>query len=446
MDYQKLYSDKLITVEQAAEKVKSGDWVEYGWSMLTPYDFDQALGKRIGELEDVKVRGGVLPFLPKVIEESNNDQAFYNSWHASGIGRKIINGGRGFYSSIRYSELPRYIRENTEIDVAVLPVTPMDKHGNFNFGISASHLRAIIERAKIVILEINKNVPRALGGFDNFVNIKEVDFVYEGSNYPMFTLPKAKFGEAEERLAEYVVNELVDGATLQIGIGSLPSAIGSLIGKSDLKELGVHTEMYVDSFVELSKLGKITGNRKKLNPRRQTYSFAAGTQELYDFIDDNEELMAAPVDYVNDVSICAAHDNFMSINSALEVDLYGQVSSETAGLKHISGAGGALDFCMGAYKSKGGKSFITLLSSRVDKEGVRHSNIVPTLKPGSQATATRANTNYIVTEQGIVNLKGKSQWERTELLIGIAHPDLRDDLIKQAESNGIWRKSNKRLK
>lgn len=443
MDFQKLYQEKLISVDEAAKKVKSGDWVEYGWSMLTPYDFDQALAKRANELEDVKIRGGVMPFAPEAIMQSENNEIFLNSWHASGIERKLINNGKGFYSSIRYSELPRYVRENATIDLAVLPVTPMDKHGNFNFGISASHFRAIIETSKIVILEINKNIPRALGGYDNFVNIREVDFVFEGSNYPMFTLPKAKFGEAEQKVAEYVVKELVDGATLQIGIGSLPSAIGSLIGKSDLKDLGVHTEMYVDSFVELSKLGKITGNRKNINPRRQTYAFAAGTQELYDFIDDNEELMAAPVDYVNDVATCAAHDNFMSINSALEVDLYGQVSSETAGLRHISGAGGALDFCMGAYKSKGGKSFMTLLSSRVDKQGVRHSNIVPTLKEGSQATATRANANYIVTEQGIVNLKGKSQWERTELLIGISHPDLREDLIKQAEANGIWRKSNK---
>ncbi|MDD7463662.1 MAG: acetyl-CoA hydrolase/transferase C-terminal domain-containing protein [Anaerococcus sp.] len=443
MDFQKLYDEKLITVEEAAGKVKSGDWVEYGWSMLTPYDFDQALAKRVGELEDVKIRGGVMPFAPEAVLQSENNEVYLNSWHASGLERKLINAGKGFYASIRYSELPRYIRENTEVNVGVLPVTPMDKHGNFNFGLSASHFRAIIEKAEILILEINKNIPRALGGYDNFINIKDVDFVFEGSNYPMFTIPKAKFGDVEEKVAEYVVNELVDGATLQIGIGSLPSAIGSLIGKSDLKDLGVHTEMYVDSFVELSKLGKITGNKKNINPRRQTYAFAAGTQELYDFIDDNEELMAAPVDYVNDVSVCAAHDNFMSINSALEVDLYGQVSSETAGLRHISGAGGALDFCMGAYKSKGGKSFMTLLSSRVDKEGVRHSNIVPTLKPGTQATATRANTNYVVTEQGIVNLKGKSQWERSELLISIAHPDLREDLIKQAEANGIWRKSNK---
>lgn len=443
MDFKKLYDEKLITVDEAAQKVKSGDFVEIGWSMLTAYDFDQALSKRVDELEDLDIRGGVSPLMPETVLKGHENNIVLDSWHSSGLERKMIDEGLGFYASIRYSELPRYIRENTRVDVGVLPVTPMDKHGNFNFGLSASHFRAIVEAAEILILEVNENIPRALGGFDNFVNIQDVDYVFEGSNYDMFTLPKASFGEEEEKVASYVVDELVDGATLQIGIGALPSAIGSLIGKSDLKDLGVHTEMYVDSFVELSKLGKITGNKKNINPRRQTYAFAAGSQELYDYIDDNEILMAAPVDYVNDVSVCAAHDNFMSINSAMQVDLYGQVSSETVGLRHISGAGGAQDFCMGAYKSKGGKSFMTLLSSRVDSKGVRHSNIVPTLAPGSQATVTRANTHYVVTEQGIVNLKGKSQWERTEALISIAHPDLRDDLIKQADKNGIWRKSNK---
>jgi butyryl-CoA:acetate CoA-transferase len=412
--------------------------------MLVPVDFDKALAKRVDELKDVVVRSGVIPFMPEVIANDKNGNITYNTWHSSGIERKLVNQGKAFYQPIKYSEIPRYLRDgSTKVNVAVIPTTPMDKHGNFNFGLSASHTRALIEAADTVILEINKNIPRALGGFDNFVNIRDVDYLYESSNYEMFTLPSAKFGEAEEKVAEFVVNELVDGACLQISIGSLPSAIGTLIGKSDLKDLGVHTEMYVESFMELTKLGKITGNKKNINPRRQTYAFAAGSKEFYDFIDDNEELMAAPVDYVNCEETVQQLDNFMSINSALEVDLFGSVSSETSGFRHISGSGGALDFMLGAYKSKGGKSFVTLLSSRVDKEGVRHSNIVPFLKAGTQPTGTRANTNYVVTEQGIVNLKGLSQWERTEQLIGIAHPDLRDDLIKEAEKIGIWRKSNK---
>ena len=444
MDFKELYKEKLITADKAASFVKSGDWVDYSWCMLTPLDFDRALSKRVDELEDVNIRGGIVPYVPEVIAKDTKNHFTFNTWHASGIGRKIVNQGHGFYASIKYSELPRYVRENVDaINVGVIPTTPMDRHGNFNFGLSSSHLRAVIEKADIVIVEVNKNIPRALGGFDNFVNIRDIDYVIESTNYPMFTLPKATFGEEEKRVAEYVVRELVDGSCLQIGIGSLPSAIGSLLCESDLKDLGVHTEMYVDSFVDLSKAGKITGNKKNINPRRQTYAFAAGSEELYEFLDDNEELMSVPVDYANDIDVIAAHDNFMSINSALKVDLYGQVSSETVGNRHISGAGGAQDFMLGAYRSKGGKSFITLLSSRLDKEGKRHSNIVPNLDMGSQATGTRANANYIVTEQGIVNLKGQSQWQRTEKLISIAHPDLRDELIKEADKIGIWRKSNK---
>ena len=319
----------------------------------------------------------------------------------------------------------------------------MDEHGYFNFGVSASHLYAAIENSDIVIIEVNKKVPRGLGGYENCVHIKEVDYIIEGSNPEMIALGKPQPSDLDKEVAKFVVEELVDGACLQIGIGGLPTAIGNEIAKSDLKDLGVHTEMYVDSFVELSKAGIITGKKKNIDRGRQVYAFAAGSKELYDFIDNNEELCASPVDYCNGIEQISALDNFMSINSALEIDLNGTVSAESSGIKHISGSGGALDFMLGAYNSKGGKSFVTLHSSRVDKKGKRHSNIVPTLIPGTQPTGCRANTHYIVTEYGMVNLKGQSLWERTEKLISIAHPEFRDELIKEAEKMRIWRKSNK---
>ena len=224
----------------------------------------------------------------------------------------------------------------------------------------------------------------------------------------------------------------------------MPNAVGSLIAESDLKDLSVHTEMYVDAFVDLAMAGKINGSKKNIDRYRQVYAFGAGTKKLYDYLDDNQECMSAPVDYTNDVRVISQIDNFMSINNAIDIDLYGQVNGESAGTRQISGAGGQQDFVQGAYLSDGGKSFICMSSTFTDKKGVVHSRIRPTLAEGSIVTDTRPQTMYVVTEYGKVNLKGLSAWERAEALISIAHPDFRDQLIKDAEKLRMWRTSNKR--
>ena len=445
MSFSAEYSKKLTTAEEAVKVVKSGDWVDYGWTTGTPRVLDKALAARADELTDVKVRGGILMWVPEIFKVENAPAHFtWNSWHMSGIERKAIDQGIAFYAPIRYSELPRYYREHIEPnDVAMFQVAPMDEHGYFNFGPNASHLAAVCERSKVIIVEVNENMPVCLGGFENCVHISDVDMIVEGDNAPMAELGSAAATDVDKKVAELIVNELCDGACLQLGIGGMPNAVGSLIAESDLKDLSVHTEMYVDAFVDIAKAGKITGMKKAIDRGRQVYAFAAGTQKLYDYLNNNPECMSAPVNYTNDIRSIAAIDNFMSINNAVDVDLFGQVSSESSGTKQISGAGGQLDFVLGAYLSKGGKSFICCSSTFKTKSGELKSRILPTLHPGSIVTDTRANTNYFVTEYGIVNLKGLSAWQRVEQIISIAHPDFRDELIKEADKMKIWRRSNK---
>lgn len=447
MNYQELYQQKLTTAEEAVKVVKSGDWVDYSWCCNYPVSLDKALAARKDELYDVKIRGGVTMWMPEVCKAEDAGEHFiWNSWHCSGIDRKIIGKGMGFFGPMRYSELPRFYRDgNVQVDVAMLQVTPMDAHGNFSFALSASHLADMLDRAKVVIVEVNRNMPWVYGLTGSEINIKDVDMVVEGENPAIAAMGAgAPPTEVDRKVAEMIVREIPDGACLQLGIGGMPNTVGSLIAESDLKDLGVHTEMYVDGFVDMARAGKLTGRCKNLDKGRQVYAFAAGSQKLYDYIKENPDVMAAPVDYTNDVHVISQLDNFISINNAVDMDLFGQVNAESAGLKHISGTGGQLDFVMGAYLSKGGKSFICMSSTMTAKDGTLKSRIVPTLANGSIVTDPRSSIHYIVTEYGMVNLKGLSTWERAEALIGIAHPQFREELIQSAEQMHIWRKSNKR--
>ena len=369
----------------------------------------------------------------------------YNSHHTGGFERKHIDTGACFYEPMRYSELPRFYRENLDpVDVVFTQVPPMDEHGNFSFSLAPSHLYEMCARAKHIVVEVNKNLPPVYGLYKTELNIADVTYVVEGDNPSIPELGSVPPTDVDRTVANLIVPEIPNGACLQLGIGGMPNTVGAMLCQSDLKDLGVHTEMYVDAYVDLAMAGKVTCARKNIDRGRQVYAFAAGTQKLYDYLDDNPACMAAPISYTNDVRTIAAIDNFVSINNAVDVDLYGQVNGETAGTRQISGSGGQQDFVLGAYLSHGGKSFICLSSTHQNKDGTVASRIRPTLQTGSVVTDTRVNTMYVVTEYGCVCLKGLSVWERAEKLISIAHPDFRDELIREAEKQHIWYRHNKR--
>ncbi|MDR2355033.1 MAG: butyryl-CoA:acetate CoA-transferase [Clostridiales Family XIII bacterium] len=435
------YRSKCVSAAEAAKLVRSGDWVEFAWGSSSADLIGEAIAARMEELTDVNFRGGVILSPLTFIEKDPAGEHFtWNSLHMSGYERKLAQKGMAYYTPIKYSEVPRYMRENCRTDVVAIQTAPMDDYGYFSFGTSVSHYAASIDKAHSVIVEVNEDMPKVHGGYDHAVHISRVDRIVEGGKRGLPILPSAAPSEIDKEIARYVLSEIPDRACIQLGIGGMPNALGKMIAESDLKDLGIHTEMLVDGFVDMVENGRVTGMYKNLDRGRMAYSFAAGTQKLYDFMRDNPTVAAYPVDYTNHPFIASKIDRLISINSAVEIDLAGQVCSESAGPSIISGAGGQLDFVEAAYNSKEGKSFICLPSTYKDKAGAVRSRIRGMLTLGAIVTDTRAGVQFVVTEYGKVNLKGMSSWQRAEALISIAHPDFRDELIAEAKELKIWRK------
>jgi butyryl-CoA:acetate CoA-transferase len=444
MKHSNEYNSKLITAEQAVSLVKSGDRIFYSEFAMFPKTLDGALAKRIPELHDLELYSVFYTQMPKVIEaDPHHEHIIAQDWHFGPISRHLADDDKCFYVPISYHQGPRIIHKYIENDVAMVAVGSIGDNGFFNLGPTNSVTPAYLDRSKIIILEVNNAVPHCLGGNSENIHIKDIDYIVEGSNYPLIQLPAAKPKPFDCQIAGYIMNEIEDGACLQMGIGSMPNVVGDNIAQSDLKDLGIHTEMLVDSCVELYESGRVSGKRKNIDKCKMVYSFALGTDKLYNFMNNNPVCASYPVNYTNDPRMIALNDKVIAINSALEVDLLSQVSSESSGYRHISGTGGQLDFIMGAFQSHGGKGFICLSSTYEDKSGQLHSRIVPSLKIGSAVTVPRSMVQYVVTENGIVQLKGKSTWQRAEALISIAHPEFQDELIKQAQEMKIWVRSNK---
>lgn len=438
------YQAKLKTPEEAVKVVKDGDWVDYSSGVGAPTLLDEALAKRKGELKDVKIRGDLAVRPVQVVEQDRTQESFtYQTWHCAGYERKLCDEGLCFYIPMLFRNLAIYYRRHLTVDVAMISVAPMDDRGYFSFSVVNCATRAILDAAKTIILEVDENLPNVYGGMEDCVHISEVDIVVEGKHGPLSQLPVAEPTEIDEMIAKQIVPHLTDGATIQLGIGGMPNSVGKLIAESDLKHLGMHTELLSDGYVDLYESGKLDNSRKTLHRDKGVFGIALGTQRMYDWVAENRGLLSFPMNYVNSPEVMSQMDNMISINSCVALDLYGQVSSESAGTRHISGTGGQLDFATGAFMSRGGKGFICTSSSFRDKQGNLHSRIKPKFTGGDIITTPRTQAFYIVTEYGCVNLAGRSAWERAESLISLAHPDFRDELIQAAQEQKIWRRSNK---
>lgn len=440
MSWKEDYQSKFKSAEEAVSVVKDGDSVAYGEFVMASMLLDGAFARRVPELKNIILRATTCPFPPKaVLADPKLEHVMYNDWHFSPASRKLCDAGLCRYVPMNYHAGPETIRRGLidRINVAMLMVSPPDDQGYVSLGTSSSITPTYIQSARYIIAEVNESVPRTFCDDATKVHVSQIDCFVQGPNRPLIEVPTPPPTPVDEKIAELVVSLVSDGACIQLGIGSMPNAVGELIAQSGLKDLGVHTEMLCDAYVAMAEAGCITGRYKTTDPGKIVYTFAMGTKKLYDFLDGNPDCLLAPVDYTNDPYIIAKNDNMVCLNNAIEVDLYGQVASETSGPRQISGTGGQLDFIQAAARSKGGKGLICLSSTYADHDGSIRSRILPHLGPCQIVTVPRSFNQFVITEYGIADLRAKTTWERAEALISVAHPDFREGLIHEAEAQGL---------
>ena len=428
---------KSISAGEAAGLVRSGDWLDYGAVLGQPDAFDRALAERAGDLHNVNIRA-CLSVRPRAVLEADPAREHFNfyNWHLGGYDRKQCDAGRQNYIPCNLGEIPDYYRRFIEPpDIMVVRTRPADANGFFNYGPANLWHGAVASRAKTVIVETDPAVP-FVHGIENGLHESQVDYVIEGGGPLLPELPHSTPTDADRAVARLIATEIDDGACLQIGIGAMPNAVCSLLLESGVRKLGVHTEMLTDGIIDLYRAGVADGSAKNVQPGKVVCSFGLGSQYLYDTIDDNPDFSCQPVEMTNLPHFIMQNDRLTTINNTTQMDLQGQASSESSGHRHISGTGGQLQFVRAGYASNGGKSFICM-SSTYERADVRRSRIVLNLTLGNVVTVARSDTMFVVTEYGMVNLKGKSVPERAKAMISIAHPDFRDELEREARANGL---------
>jgi acyl-CoA hydrolase len=334
-------------------------------------------------------------------------------------------------------------RKDLHSDVASFMVSPPDNEGYLHFCPSPSLAKTLARCSRIFFAEISEAYFPIRGSEDRRIHISDVKYIIEGDNPPILAVPMPPISDEDQKIAAHVLGVIHDGSCLQIGYGAVPEAVATLIAGTDLRELGIHTEFLSDGIMRLYKAGKVTGTKKSTDPGKIVTGIAFGSAELYDFIRDCPDLYMTSSAYANNPGIIRQNNDFVSINAFLEVDLAGQVNAESIGPHIRSGTGGQLDFIIGAQQAHNGKAILCSASTYTKKDGTLASRIVPTLTPGATVTTPRSCVQYVCTEYGMVNLRGRNLWERSERLISIAHPDFRDELIQQAEALGVWRNRNR---
>ena len=433
------YLSKFVTPEVAAKAVKSGDWVDYGFGAGFSELMDRALAARRDELTDVKIRGGLV-IRPRieVVESDPEQNAFhYYSWHIGDYERKLQSRGLVRFMPVALRLMPELYRSHIRVDAAFVPVSKPDENGYCGLGISNYTWRTIFENARTIIFEINEHYPM-LQGVDGShrVHLSEADYIVEGEHEPLPPRSYKEASEIDKKIAELVVAEIPNGAVLSLGVGGAPFTVANMIAESDLRDLGCHTGTISDAFLTLYKAGKLTNARKEFDTGLSTWNLAMGSEELYDWLRENPGLFhPGDLDYVHDPQRIGTMSNVISINGGVQLDLMGQENAESAGTRQLSGIGGQMDFLEGAFRSKGGKGFICINSSRVTRDGERKSNILPFIPGGATVSAPRTMIQYVATEYGVAKLSGLSLRERAEAMISVAHPDFREELSKYADEN-----------
>ncbi|HEY5983415.1 MAG TPA: acetyl-CoA hydrolase/transferase C-terminal domain-containing protein [Anaerolineales bacterium] len=430
MDWTSQYQSRVMTAEEAVKSITSGTRVFMTGNVSVPQRLLEALCKYAPNLHDVEICQALSIGPSDYVDPAMWGHLRVNTLFISANVRKAVQEGRADFTPVLLSEFPLLFKDKVlPVDVALIHVSPPDEHGFCSLGVEVGLTKSPAESAKIIIAEVNEQMPRTLG--DSFIHVSRLHHIVP-VNYPVAELPMGGDGEDEisKKIAGYIADLIPDGATMQMGIGGIPDAVLGFLGNK--KDLGIHSEMFSDGVVKLVEAGVITNARKSLHPGKIVVGFVLGTQKLYSWVHDNPLCDFHRQEYVNDPFVIAQNDKMVAINSALEVDLTGQVCADSIGTKFYSGVGGQLDFVYGASRSKGGVPIIALSSTATMRDGKVLSRIVNMLKAGAGVTTSRNHVHYVVTEFGVASLYGKSIRQRTRELINVAHPDFRKDLEKQA--------------
>ncbi|MEE1227387.1 MAG: acetyl-CoA hydrolase/transferase C-terminal domain-containing protein [Lachnospiraceae bacterium] len=432
-DWQKIYQDKLRDVDQAVQLVRDGDTVYTGTASSEAYQLSMALWKRKDDFSNVTICSATTSrVLPFYTEEAKGHFSIL-TYFAGVAERAAMKVNNCRYTSLHLSNIRGWCQEVSGITVAFFEVSPPDRYGYMSLGAEGPAMhRAVVEVADRIILQVNKEVPYVYGQ-DNLIHVSEADVIVEADD-PIDEFPDLPLTDDVKQLSEYIVREIPDGATIQLGLGGISGAVG--YGLTNKKDLGVHSEMMTGSMKYLMEEGVITNRKKTFMPGKTVCSFAMGTRDLYEFIDRNPEIYMGEYTFVNNPYNIAKNELMMSVNTAMSVDLYGQVCADNLGGRQQSATGGQLDYVRGAQMSKGGKSFIAL-TSVLEKKGKKQSKIVASFPPGTAITTPRQDVQYLVTEYGCVNLRELTIDQRAKAMISLAHPDFREELTDQAKQLGL---------